>query len=721
VDGFLRWNLGTLDPGQQAVVPVKFLAADTMQNLDALLAHPHGDITLDENGAFNWEDTRQQCLHTSAGGCLSQHGYYLHYHVAGANAPSRAGTPIIDQKPLENLTRIAYTPERAELRTEDNALTIEVDRGDGELTYRIRNVGKQPVNDLQLSVYANLEAGHTESDDNGWLDIKRNALVVTDSSGASCALSSNVPVSAGWCGLWGGTIQRMQENQAIYANQWAHSENLLTTTLSNDLTGHVLTQETDQHAGCTIIALHDADVTETDTPTKRQEDQSLVHCIHLKPGETHDLRFVLAWYYPDARDSDGKFTGHQYAHWFTDSRAAAEYAADHWKELTSRTGEWQERIFDNAHVPDALKDQLVNSLYSLARNTCWLYDGRFTHSESFIGCPITETIVCRFYGCLPLALFFPDLEKNTMQQFIRWQRTDGAIPFAFGQGERWDSPYYDTQKVLDSAEFVLMAWRDYTLWKDRDWAQDVYPAVKKALGYASTLNKSGEYLPDDDLSGQYYDCWPFHGVSAYTGGIYLAALKAGEAFGALLKDSSFETECQIQFAKSQASYERNLWTGDYYRLWANRSTNQRSDTCLAAQLTGQWAASLCGLGDILPRNQMLEALEHIAKVNGGNKVWALVNGIAPDGSRDHTGTNGHSDTATLGETWCYAAACIWLSKTHLGLPFAKRLAEDIALKQRNSWATSWNMDPDTGAMLWGGEYYSNMCIWSLWLALNHQH
>jgi hypothetical protein len=234
VDGYLRWNLGDIQTGEQMVVPVLFLATNSMRNLHALFRHPHGDITLDENGAFNWENTGRQCLHTSAGGGLSQHGFFLHYTLSGSNTPSRAGDLITGNEPTENLVRVSQTPEKVELKTEDGALDVEVDRGDGVLTYRIRNIGSMPVRNLQLSVYANLEANHTEMDDHGWLDANRGALIVTDSSGAACALASDIPPSAGWCGLWGGTIQRMVENQAIPVSQWSSEENKITSVLSKD-------------------------------------------------------------------------------------------------------------------------------------------------------------------------------------------------------------------------------------------------------------------------------------------------------------------------------------------------------------------------------------------------------------------------------------------------------------------------------------------------------
>src|SRR5207247_2465669 len=110
--------------------------------------------------------------------------------------------------------------------------------------------------------------------------------------------------------------------------------------------------------------------------------------------------------------------------------------------------------------------------------------------------------------------------------FIRAQRADGAIAFAFGGRENWDAPFYDTQQIIDSSEFVLMAWRDYAWWNDKVWADEVYPAVKKALQFARTLDTDGDGLINDDLSLQYYDGWQFHGASAYTSGIWLAALKA---------------------------------------------------------------------------------------------------------------------------------------------------------------------------------------------------
>jgi uncharacterized protein (DUF608 family) len=192
-------------------------------------------------------------------------------------------------------------------------------------------------------------------------------------------------------------------------------------------------------------------------------------------------------------------------------------------------------------------------------------------------------------------------------------------------------------------------------------------------------------------------------------------------------DREFADECRAAFEKAQAAIERDLWTGRYYRLYNDPRAGKRSDTSLGNQLVGQWYAYLCGLGEILPRQHIILALRHVAKHNGASSPFGVVNGMTPDdgtssrpvGSgtgwrRDTTGANGHSDSITIGETYCFAATCIYAGVPRLGLPLARNLAENIALRQRTPWNTTWNLNPDTGAMAWGTEYYSNLCIWDLW-------
>ncbi|KPL06458.1 hypothetical protein AMJ85_10475 [candidate division BRC1 bacterium SM23_51] len=769
VDGFLTWSLGTIPPHYLPYVQVVYglassedAAVSHIRNLQQSWPDPFPlqdwrdwkatsgtvwltngvtDFAVDRLSCFNWEDEGRQALISPAGGCLSQHGFAIQYDDGEAK---QAWALPVGKHRLKNLlvakaTRRDPTGRSAEtnLVTTDGKLAISVLhtlRG-GPLVFRliqVVNLTNCPIENVRVSVYANLEADHTEPNDEAHLDGSTGAFLTVDSeSGKTAFLAGPKPATAGRVGTWGSTIDRMADGRGLPIEKWDKTSALASrkaTSGSTDGTWHWLVSESSRdRSGCTIGVLEQPgaavsalgvaqSAVRRDWLPNKSDAMVLGTTVTLAPGEKRSIRFLLAWYYPDARDSAGNFVGHIYSNWFDSSLAVAQHLAENWHDLARRTGEWQEKVY-RAPLPDWLKEELVNSLYSMARNTCWIADGRYTHSESFRGCPIMETIVCRFYGSIPLAMFFPDLEKNTMRQFIRHQREDGAIPFAFGRPEYWDRPYYETQQSLDSAEFALMAWRDYEWWDDRDWACEVYPAVKRAIRFAQTLDLDDDGVINDEVSMQYYDCWKFTGTSAYVGTIWLAALRAGEEFARMEGDAEFAAECRRWFEKARASLERDLWTGRYYRLYHDRRNGRKSDTSLGNQLVGQWYAYLCGLGEILPRDHILAALRHVAEKNGTSSSFGLVNGVTPDGRRDTTGTNGHSDSITIGETYCYAATCIYAGIGDLGLPFARQLAENIALRQRSPWNTTWNMNPDTGEMAWGTEYYSDMCVWDLWGAL----
>lgn len=146
----------------------------------------------------------------------------------------------------------------------------------------------------------------------------------------------------------------------------------------------------------------------------------------LEPGETKEIRLLLGWFYPYFKDSSGEPHTHHYFRQFKSVHEVVQFAGKHFNELSQRTLAWQAVIYDSDE-PDWLKDALINSLYSLAKNTLWVVSDRadnwypevgfFTHSESFTGCPITETMVCRMHGHFPILFFFPELEHSTLTAF----------------------------------------------------------------------------------------------------------------------------------------------------------------------------------------------------------------------------------------------------------------------------------------------------------------
>ena len=231
-------------------------------------------------------------------------------------------------------------------------------------------------------------------------------------------------------------------------------------------------------------------------------------------------------------------------------------------------------------------------------------------------CPIIETIVCRFYGSIPISMIFPDIEFNVTYQFAKHQRADGAIPFAFGTPEFFDRPFYEIQKSIDSSEFVLMACRDYLWTGEKEFLDKIYPHVKKVVAcmFAKTLDTDNDSVVNE-VSMQYYDGWIFYGTSAYVGTIWLACLKAAEKLAKIKGDKAFAADCEKWFNAGLKSFEKKLWNGEYYNLYNEPETGKASDTCLGNQLVGQWYAYLIGLGEFLPKEHILSVIKAVKRLN----------------------------------------------------------------------------------------------------------
>lgn len=129
--------------------------------------------------------------------------------------------------------------------------------------------------------------------------------------------------------------------------------------------------------------------------------------LSLKPDEEKKVTFILSWYMPEFINGKGEFLGHAYTNWFSDSWNVAEYVVENKEYLYKRTILWQNDLYGIDVIPCWLKDALINNLYPLVRNSMWIKDGRFAVSESFLDCPVTDTMVCRFYGSLAMAIMFP--------------------------------------------------------------------------------------------------------------------------------------------------------------------------------------------------------------------------------------------------------------------------------------------------------------------------
>lgn len=510
------------------------------------------------------------------------------------------------------------------------------------------------------------------------------------------------------------------------------------------------------HISMPTAPTHDAAVlyaTELDVSPTRPTAATLT--LVLAPRQQRQVRFVFAWYLPYWRDSGSEAHVHRYAQRYSDVHDVAVTAWRQFELLCTSVLHWQTQIYAQQWAP-WLCDALIQSLYSLAKNSIWIArtrrdewwdaDGWFVHNESHTSCPITETVVCRMHGNFPIVLFFPDLERSTMAGFRHFQISDGEIPFTFGMGTSMREPRYHCQHPLNAGQYAQMVWRLYQRTGDAQVIAEFYESAKRAIRYQYTLDDDDDGLVNEQAhvqpdqlwpANQFYDIWPWWGTSSYVAGIWMATLACGHALAHAAGDASFAYECATRLQHAQQAYTQKLWTGSYYRLWADPlneyGQGTQNDVSLANQLMAQWCVRVAGVDDVLPAAHIQSALATVARLNMRATAHGLVNGVTPDGqrydSRDKRKTifeaqadeqNDFAKQIFVAENLCAAMTFMYHGDGTTGMIIAERIYTAVACVSCTPWKQYCLIDADSGAPVWGEDYYSNMVVWAIPMALAQQ-
>jgi len=394
----------------------------------------------------------------------------------------------------------------------------------------------------------------------------------------------------------------------------------------------------------------------------------------LAPHEKKEVPMVLSWDLPTMTFGSGRSWYKLYTEYFgKDGSNAWEIAKVSLKNYTKWEGEiseWQDKVTNASDSPDWFKMMLFNEMYSISdAGTGWengevgrkteksVHHFYFLESPNFTYC---NTLDLWFYGSFPIIKFWPEIEKRVMLDYantvaqssneeVRFQGEDyknirpikikGALPHDLG------SPYIDpwiTSNAYDfqdpnlwrdlNTKFVLLVYRDYYLTKDQRFLDKTYTAVKEALDYMKQFDANNDGLIEDNgLADQTFDVIPMKGPTSYTGGLWLAALKAGEKIASIEKDKSTAQKYSGWFNSAQKSFEQNLWNGKYYDL--DTKSIYHKDILLD-QLAGPWYAKFCGLGNIIPVKNAESVIQTLVENNfakyGDGKIGG-VTVISPDG------------------------------------------------------------------------------------------
>jgi non-lysosomal glucosylceramidase len=397
----------------------------------------------------------------------------------------------------------------------------------------------------------------------------------------------------------------------------------------------------------------------------------------LKPGESKTIPMVIAWDFPLVEFGQGRRWNRRYTDFYgTTGHNTWKIARDGLLYATSWSDaidQWQAPYINDESKPLWFRGMLFNELYVLTDGGTFWGRKEGTHPDRPATFAMLEcfdyayyaTLDVRFYGSLPLLKFWPEIDKQVLREFadtvpqelpekgmwvwkteqtgvisLHKRKKAGAVPHDLGvpEGDPFiavnEPGWQDTNDWKDlNSKFVLMVYRDYVITggSDTGFLHKTWPSVKAAIAYLRQFD-AGKGIPENSgYPDQTYDSWVVRGVSAYSGGLWLAALRAGEEMARVLKDEPTASAYHTLFLRAQKTYISELWNGEYFRY---DTSGPHREAIQADQLAGQWYANLTGLGDLVPREMQTSALRKIFDYNVmrfANGEMGAANGMLPNG------------------------------------------------------------------------------------------
>lgn len=311
-------------------------------------------------------------------------------------------------------------------------------------------------------------------------------------------------------------------------------------------------------------------------------------------------------------------------------------------------------VFEEIHNPISLNSALGTNLLNEGEENI----GQFLYLEG-IEYQMCNTYDVHFYASFAFVMLFPKLQLSIQRDFaaavmmhdpskmsllsdgtLVQKKALGAVPHDIGMNDPWFNVNYyclfNTDRWKDlNPKFVLQVYRDVVATGDKNFAQAVWPSVYIAMAYMEQFDKNGDgMIENEGFPDQTYDTWCVLGVSAYCGGLWVAALQATSALACEIGDKGAEDYFWLKFLKAKTVYEK-LWNGSYFNY--DSSGGKASSSIQADQLAGQWYARACGLQPIVDKEKAKSALEkvynfNVLKVENGRR--GAVNGMLPNGKPD---------------------------------------------------------------------------------------
>ncbi|XP_059653644.1 uncharacterized protein LOC132300536 isoform X1 [Cornus florida] len=407
----------------------------------------------------------------------------------------------------------------------------------------------------------------------------------------------------------------------------------------------------------------------------------------------------------------------------------------HQNETSVEILERMTSILEEVYTPISLNSAFGTNLLQQGEENI----GQFLYFEG-VEYHMWNTCDVHFYASFALIMLFPQLELGIQRDFAaavmmhdpskmkllyngKWvsRKVLGAVPHDIGMNDPWFQVnaycLFNTDSWKDlNPKFVLQVYRDVVATGDKNFALAVWPSVYVAIAFMDQFDRDGDgMIENDGFPDQTYDTWSASGVSAYCGGLWVAALQAASAMARVVGDKGSEDYFWFKFQKAKTVYEK-LWNGSYFNY--DNSGGSTSSSIQADQLAGQWYARACGLLPIVDEEKAKIALEkvynfNVLKVKDGRR--GAVNGMLPDGTPDLSSMQSREIWA--GVTYAVAAGMIHEDMVKMAFQTASGVHEaawsEKGLGYSFQTPEGWNMEDQYRSL----GYMRPLAIWAMQWAL----
>jgi non-lysosomal glucosylceramidase len=438
-------------------------------------------------------------------------------------------------------------------------------------------------------------------------------------------------------------------------------------------------------------------------------DQALVGSLgrklHLPPGQSATIDYVLTWHFPNLElDRLGK-VGRHYATKFDSAQAVATYVAKEFPRLTAQTKLWRDTWYDST-LPHWFLDRTFLNISILATSTAYRFaDGRFYAWEGVGCCAGTCTHVWHYAQAM--SRLFPELERITREH------VDLGVGFNEKTGVMGFRAEFDRGLAVDGQSGTLLRfYREHLMSADDAFLKRTWPRIKEAFQPLLKLDADrdgimqGAQMNTLDL--------PWYGKIAWLSSLYVAALRAGERMARHMGELDFADRCRATADRGADNLVRELFEGEYFvnKVDPRELDKVNSGTgCEIDQVFGQSWAFQVGLGRILPERETRSALRSLWKYNFTPDVgpyrqayidgrWYAMPGEAgllmctfPRNDWDYNnargkgprGLTGYFNECMNGFEHQVAGHMLWEGMVQEGLAIERALHERYGANRRNPW------------------------------------